>query len=135
MKPTSSFSLPNSSSPALPRHLCPAAHQRTSAMATFNNGGSSVQLSPPSQVSVLNFFFPGFNGITAATEQLLTGKLNSLANFLYIYGILLYLAKYISNFAWEWINGVTITASAAGIRACGGKCVGWSAVPEVPLCR
>src|SRR6266699_931289 len=104
MKPTSSFSLPNSSSPALPRHLCPAAHQRTSTMATFNNGGSPVQLNPPSQVSVLDFFFPGFNGITAATEQLLAGKLNSLASFLCICGILLYLARHVSSFAWEWID-------------------------------
>ncbi len=29
---------------------------------------------------------------------------------------------------------VTITAFAARIKACGGRCVGWSAAPRVPLC-
>lgn len=59
---------------------------------------------PSLQASVLDLFFPGMRGISAAAEQVLAARLNSYAPVLCLCGILLYLAKRVSQYAWELVN-------------------------------
>ena len=73
-------------------------------MATLHEDTSLPIRLNPSQVSLLNLFFPGFTGITAATEQLLAGKLNSYAGLLFVCGVLVYFAKHVFDSLWLWVE-------------------------------
>ncbi|KAK1690428.1 mitochondrial chaperone bcs1 [Colletotrichum godetiae] len=55
--------------------------------------------SPPSppQVSIVDIFFPGFTGATAALRQLLDGNLDSYAGLLCICGLLVFCGKLLSR--------------------------------------
>ncbi|KAK8092672.1 mitochondrial chaperone bcs1 [Apiospora kogelbergensis] len=74
-------------------------------MATFNQTATQpLQLISAPQTSILDFFFPGFSGISATIEQLLAGKLSSHASFLCFFLAALYLGKRAIFTVWDWIE-------------------------------
>lgn len=72
-------------------------------METFNNNTAiPFNLIQPT-VSLLDLFVPGSTGIFAIINQLLSS--NSFASLLCIVGVLLYLAKHVSSYVWDLVEG------------------------------
>ncbi|CAM1503416.1 Fc.00g081920.m01.CDS01 [Cosmosporella sp. VM-42] len=82
-------------------------------MATFNHAATPpVHFIQPTPASILDFFIPGFTGISAASEQLLKGNLNFYARVLCIFGIFVFLA----NHVYSYLREVTDTHLTASVR-------------------
>ncbi|KAF2184507.1 hypothetical protein K469DRAFT_688528 [Zopfia rhizophila CBS 207.26] len=88
-------------------------------MATFNDASPPIQLIPSPQVSMLDFFFPGFTGISAATEQLLAVKSNSYARVRITHGETLFRANSPVIFA-ESIMPLKMIGSDKDVSSRGG---------------
>ncbi len=52
-------------------------------------------------MSMIDFFFPGFTGLTAVIQQLLVGNLDSYARLLCVFGVLIFLGKYAYRHVWQ----------------------------------
>ncbi|KAL2372525.1 hypothetical protein RJZ57_003027 [Blastomyces gilchristii] len=63
-------------------------------MNSFNVAGSLPIHTVPSQISIVDAFFPGFTAISASVQQLLAGDLNSYAHLLCFCSMLLFLGRY-----------------------------------------
>lgn len=74
-------------------------------MASFN-GSRPQQLYMGSlpQTSILDFFFPGFSGISATIEQMLAGNISTHASLLCFLLAALYFGKRAVFTVWEWVE-------------------------------
>jgi hypothetical protein len=68
-------------------------------MDTPNNATPSKPLSVTSHVSVLDFFVPGSTSIVTTLEHVLA--MNSYAQALFIYMLLVFLGRHICRYAWD----------------------------------
>ncbi|QSS61743.1 hypothetical protein I7I51_03920, partial [Histoplasma capsulatum] len=73
-------------------------------MNAFNSGSSSPIHTAPTQISIMDVFFPGFTGITASMQQLLTGNLNSYAHLMCMCGMFLFLGRYAYRYLTELVE-------------------------------
>ncbi|KAK6857588.1 hypothetical protein PG995_006415 [Apiospora arundinis] len=74
-------------------------------MATFNwTATRPLDLGSMPQVSILDFFFPGFSGILATVEQLFAGQLSNHASFLCLCLVALYFVKRATFSVWVWVE-------------------------------
>ncbi|OJD20802.1 hypothetical protein ACJ73_07861 [Blastomyces percursus] len=67
-------------------------------MNSFNVAGSLPIHTVPSQISIVDAFFPGFTAISASIQQVLAGNLNSYAHVLCFCGMLLFLGRYAARY-------------------------------------
>ncbi|OJD12142.1 hypothetical protein AJ78_07213 [Emergomyces pasteurianus Ep9510] len=67
-------------------------------MNSFNVAGSLPIHTVPSQISIVDAFFPGFTAISASIQQVLAGNLNSYAHLLCFCGMLLFLGRYAARY-------------------------------------
>ncbi|EDN03759.1 hypothetical protein I7I51_05369 [Histoplasma capsulatum] len=67
-------------------------------MNSFNVAGSLPIHTFPSQISIVDAFFPGFTAISASIQQVLAGNLNSYAHLLCFCGMLLFLGRYAARY-------------------------------------
>ncbi|EDN02518.1 predicted protein [Histoplasma mississippiense (nom. inval.)] len=83
-----------------------AAHGVTthSIMNAFNGAGSLPIHTAPSQISIMDVFFPGFTGISASMQQLLAGNLNSYAHLVCMGGMFLFLGRYAYRYMTELVE-------------------------------
>lgn len=74
-------------------------------MATFNRTATQpLKLGSMPQVSILDFFFPGFSGILATVEQLFAGQFSNHASFLCLCLVALYFGKRATLTVWVWVE-------------------------------
>ena len=74
-------------------------------MTSFSNASSlPVQPVLSEQVSLLDFFFPGFTSVSIAVLQLLTGDLSLYARLLCACGMFVFIGKYASVHLWDWVE-------------------------------
>ncbi|QSS60802.1 hypothetical protein I7I51_05605 [Histoplasma capsulatum] len=73
-------------------------------MNAFNGAGSLPIHTAPSQISIMDVFFPGFTGISASMQQLLAGNLNSYAHLVCMGGMFLFLGRYAYRYMTELVE-------------------------------
>jgi mitochondrial chaperone BCS1 len=59
---------------------------------------------PPSQISIIDFFFPGFSRTAAVIQRLVAGKLNNYARLLCALGVLVFGGKYAYRHLEQLVN-------------------------------
>ena len=66
------------------------------------NGGSSYH--NPSQMSLLDIFFPGLSMVSASAQQLFAGNLDSYTRLLCTVGMFVLFTRYAIRYVWELVR-------------------------------
>jgi chaperone BCS1 len=66
--------------------------------------GISGSGSSPFQMSLGDVFFPGFSMVSASTQQLLAGNMDSYTRLLCTFGMFVLFARYAVRYVWEIVR-------------------------------
>lgn len=66
--------------------------------------GISGSGSSPLQMSLGDVFFPGFSMVSASTQQLLAGNMDSYTRLLCTFGMFVLFARYAVRYVWEIVR-------------------------------